>query len=43
MYDFKDVEPLQLAEAIKEMKDERDALKRKFDPRVDELAKKNQE
>ena len=43
MYDFKDVEPLQLAETIKEMESERDVLKRKFDPRVDELAKKNQE
>ena len=43
MYDFKDVEPLQLEETIKEMENERDALKRKFDPRVDELAKKNQE
>ena len=43
MYDFKDVEPLQLTEEIREMENERDTLKRKFDPRVDELAKKNQE
>ena len=42
-YDFKHVEPLQLTEEIKQMQEERDELKQKFDPKVEELAKKNQE
>lgn len=43
VYDFKDVEPLQLTEDIHNMEVERDNLKKKFDPSVEELAKKNQE
>ena len=43
IYDFKHVEPLQLTEEIKSMEEEKEDLKKKFDPKVEELAKKNQE
>ena len=43
LYDFRHVEPLQLTEEIKEMEEEQEDLKKKFDPKVEELAKKNQE
>ena len=43
MYNFKDIEPYQLSEEISNMEAERDELKKKFDPRVEELAQKNQE
>lgn len=42
-YDFDNVEPLLLSQEIKQMEEERDELKKKFDPKVEELAKKNQE
>ena len=43
LYDFRNIEPLQLTEDIKEMEEEQEDLKKKFDPKVEELAKKNQE
>ena len=43
MYDFKNLEPLQLQEDIETMEAEREELKKKFDPKVEELAKKNEE
>lgn len=43
MYDFRDLELMKLTEEIDQMELTRDELKKKFDPKVEELAKKNQE
>lgn len=43
IYDFKDLELLTLTEEIKQMVDEKDELKSRVNPSVEELAKKNQE
>ena len=43
MYDFKDLELLKLTEDFDQMEVHRDELKKKFDPKVEELAKKNQD
>ena len=42
-YDFQELEPHALQKEIEEMEAEKDDLKRRFDPKVDELAQKNQE
>ena len=41
IYDFKDLELLTLTEEIKKMIDEKDELKSRVNPSVEELAKKN--
>lgn len=43
IYDFREVDLLQLTEDIQQMEAEQVDLRKKFDPRVEELAKKNQE
>ena len=42
-YDFQELEPHALQKEIEEMEVEKDDLKRRFDPKVEELAQKNQE